>query len=129
MKIFFPGNKKVYADVNGFTVMTDQGLRSGGEGEHPEPFTLFLSSLGTCAGIFVKSFCDQRNIPADNIYLTQDQQFDPVRHMIGRIEIKIHIPQDFPEKYEAALINTASLCSVKRHLKDDIDIAVTTVRS
>ena len=129
MKIFFPGNKKVYAEVNGFTVMTDQGVRSGGEGEYPEPFTLFLASLGTCAGIFVKSFCDQRGIPADNIHLSQDQQFDPVKHMIGRIDIKIHIPQDFPEKYESALISTASLCSVKRHLKEEIEINVSTVRS
>lgn len=128
MEIYFDGNKRVFADVNGFTVKTDQGVRSGGGGEYPEPFTYFLASLGTCAGIFVKSFCDQRGIPADNIRLTQEQQYDPVRHMIGKIDIKIHIPSDFPEKYEQALINTASLCSVKRHLKDEIEINVTTLR-
>lgn len=128
MKIYFPGNKKVYADVNGFTVQTDQSPRGGGEGDHPEPFTLFLASLGTCAGIFVKSFCDQREIPAEDIYLTQEQRYDPMKKMIGYVEIKIHIPSEFPERYEQALINTASLCSVKRHLKDDMEVKVTTVR-
>lgn len=128
MKIYFPGNKKVFADINEFTVKTDQSPRGGGEGEFPEPFTLFLASLGTCAGIFVKSFCDQRDIPADDIYLTQDQKYDHMKKMIGEVDIQIHIPSSFPEKYEQALINTASLCSVKRHLRDDMNIKVTTVR-
>lgn len=124
MEIYFAGNKKVFADVNGFTVKTDQAVRSGGEGEFPEPFTLFLSSLGTCAGIYVKSFCDQRGIPSENIRLTQEQVFDPIKKIIGRIDIKIHVPDDFPEKYESAVINTAGLCAVKRHLRDEIEVNV-----
>jgi len=128
MEIYFNGNKKVFADINGFTVKTDQAVRSGGDGEYPEPFTLFLSALGTCAGIYVKSFCDQRNIPTEKIRLTQDQHYDPIKKIIGTFDIKIHIPEDFPEKYELALINTASLCAVKRHLREDIDVKVVTVR-
>jgi ribosomal protein S12 methylthiotransferase accessory factor len=129
MEIYFKGNKKVFADVNGFTIKTDQAKRSGGDGEYPEPFTLFLSALGTCAGIYVKSFCDQRGIPTENISLTQDQQYDPIKKIIGTIDIKIFIPEDFPEKYESALVHTASLCAVKRHLREDIDVKVVTVRS
>lgn len=128
MDIYFGGNKKVFADVNGFTVKTDQSERSGGDGEYPEPFTLFLASLGTCAGIFVKFFCDQRGLPTDKIKLTQDQEYDPAKKMIGKININIHIPEDFPEKYEQPLIQTAGLCSVKRHVREDIDISVKTVR-
>jgi len=129
MKIYFAGKKKVYADVNGYTVQTDQGIMAGGDADFPEPFTLFLASLGTCAGIFVKGFCDQRQIPADKIYLTQEQKFDHARKIIGKIDITIHIPADFPEKYEPALIQTASLCTVKRHLREDIEINVTTTRN
>ncbi len=120
MDIYFGGNKKVFADVNGYTVKTDQGVRSGGDGEYPEPFTMFLASLGTCAGIYVKVFCDQRSIPTDEIRLTQEVRFDPIKRMIGIIDLDIHVPQDFPEKYEQAMIQTASLCAVKRHMKDDI---------
>ncbi len=86
MEIYFEGNKKVFANVNGHTVKTDQAIPSGGEGEYPEPFTLFLASLGTCAGIYVKSFCDQRGIPAENIRLTQAQNFNPVKK-ISKISI------------------------------------------
>jgi ribosomal protein S12 methylthiotransferase accessory factor len=128
MEIYFAGNKKVYASVNGFTVMTDQALRSGGDGGHPEPFTLFLASLGTCAGIYAKSFCDQRGIPTENIHLITEERFDPEKKIIGNIEIHIHVPSDFPEKYEGALIHTASLCAVKRHLREDVEVMVKVVR-
>ena len=49
MEVYFKGKKQVFAEVNGFTIKTDQAIASGGEGEYPEPFTLFLASLGTCA--------------------------------------------------------------------------------
>lgn len=128
MEIYFNGNKQVFADFNGFTVKTDQAVRSGGDGAYPEPFALFLASLGTCAGIYVKSFCDQRGIPAENIRLNQEVRFDPVRHLIGEIDLTIHVPGDFPQKYEQAMIQTASLCAVKRHLKEDIRFNVTVKR-
>lgn len=128
MKIYFEGKKQVFADVNGFTVKTDQSIRGGGEGQYPEPFTLFLSSLGTCAGIFVKGFCDSRGIDSQKIYLTQEQFYDSIKKMINRIEMKIHVPADFPEKYEKAAIQSASLCAVKRHLKEEIEINIEVVR-
>jgi len=128
MEIYFNGNKQVFADFNGFTVKTDQAIRAGGEGAYPEPFALFLASLGTCAGIYVKSFCDQRNIPADQIRLTMDSRFDPVRKIIGEADIKIFVPADFPEKYDQAVIQSAALCTVKRHLREDIKFNIEVVR-
>jgi len=128
MKIYFKGNKKVFAEIGDFTVKTDQSVKAGGDGEFPEPFTLFLASLGTCAGIYVKSFCDQRGISSENIHLTQSQNFNPVKKMIDKIEIKIHVTEGFPEKYESAVISAASLCAVKKHLKDDIDVRVEVIR-
>jgi ribosomal protein S12 methylthiotransferase accessory factor len=129
MKIYFAGNKQIFADVNGYTVQTDQAQRAGGDGLFPEPFTLFLAALGTCAGIYAKSFCDQRGISTEDMYLTQDQEFDPVRKIIGRFILKIHVNKDFPEKYDQALISTVSLCAVKRHIREDIDVEVNVVRS
>jgi len=128
MEIYFNGNKQVFADFNGFTVKTDQAARGGGDGAYPEPFALFLASLGTCAGIYVKSFCDQRGIPTDKIRLHQEPKFDPVRHIIVEIDLTIYVPEDFPEKYDQAVIQTASLCAVKRHLREDVKFNVVVSR-
>jgi putative redox protein len=129
MNIYFQGKKQVFADINGFTVKTDQGIRGGGDGEYPEPFTLFLASLGTCAGIYVKGFCDQRGIPTDGITLNQEQVYDPARGIIGKVNLSIHVPSDFPDKYDGALAQVAGLCAVKKHLSSDIEMNVVVVRN
>jgi putative redox protein len=129
IEAYFAGPKKVNAKLDGFIVETDQAVRAGGDGSAPTPFALFLSSLATCAGIYIKGFCDQRSIPTDNIRLTLDYIVDPVTKNISKFIYKIYVPADFPEKYDPALIQSASLCAVKRHLNPSIENEITVLRS
>ena len=126
--VFFDGGRKVNARINGFIVKTDQGVAAGGEGSAPEPFTLFLASIATCAGVYVHSFCAQRNIPTDEVSLTMDYVYDPVIKMVTRIMIDIFVPVDFPEKYDATVAQVASLCAVKKHLSDKIQSEIKIIR-
>lgn len=116
MEIIFPGGKKVDALYKGFRIQTDQSKRSGGTGSAPAPFDLFLSSIGTCAGIYVLSFCQERNIPADKIKLILRTERNRDSWMITKIEIEIQVPPDFPTKYKEAVIKAAELCTVTKHL-------------
>ena len=127
MEIFFDGGKKVNARYNGNVIKTDQPVEGGGEGSAAAPFDLFLASIGTCAGIYVKGFCDQRGIPADGIRILQTMEYNHETRLIGKINLEIKLPTDFPEKYKDAIINVANLCAVKKHLKNppDIDVAAT----
>ncbi|MEI8203310.1 MAG: OsmC family protein [Bacteroidota bacterium] len=120
IKILFDGNKKVNAYVNDFEVKTDQPVPSGGDGSAPDPFTVFLTSLGACAGIFVKTFCDQRDIPTEHIHLEQEVEFDHLKKLLKEVVITIFVPKDFPEKYDEAVIHAANTCLVKRHLRDEV---------
>ncbi len=126
MRIHFPGNKKVSADFDGFSVATDQPVSGGGEASAPAPFDLFLASIGTCAGIFVLGFCQKRNIPTEGIDLIQKMEWDPVKHLVSKIKLEIRVPESFPEKYRESLISAASLCTVKRHLHEPPQFEVTT---
>jgi putative redox protein len=124
----FGGGRKVNALVKGFTVMTDQAVKAGGEGSAPDPFTLFLSSLATCAGVYVQSFCLQRELPTEGITLDMDWDWDPVQKIVTTFRTNINVPKEFPEKYDNALISAASLCAVKRHLKENIKSEIRVVR-
>lgn len=126
MEIFYEGNKKVNASFNGYTIKTDQPENSGGNGSAPSPFDLFLSSIGTCAGFYVKSFCDQRNIPADKIRIIQTTDLNSDTHMVNNINIDIQLPPEFPEKYRGAVIASANLCTVKKHLMNPPKLEITT---
>jgi ribosomal protein S12 methylthiotransferase accessory factor len=124
MEIFFPGGKRVDAAVHGFTVKTDQPPSGGGEGSAPAPFTLFWASIGTCAGIYVLGFCQQRGLPTDNIRIRQSVEFDPSTRMAQRVKLDIDLPPDFPERYTAAVIRSAELCAVKKHLESPPEFSI-----
>jgi len=127
MIVSFGGGKKVNADFNGFTILTDQAEYAGGEGAAPEPFSLFLASIGTCAGIFVLSFCQSRGIPTEGIRLVQSHFAKESGRGIGKIEIAIELPLDFPEKYKDAVISAANLCAVKKHIMEPPEFIVKAV--
>jgi hypothetical protein len=57
-----------------------------------------------------------------------DTAYDPVQKMIVKFIMLIHVPVGFPEQYDAAVIKTAGLCAVKRHLNPAIANDITIVR-
>ena len=114
IRIYFPGGKRVDADFGAFVVPTDQRPKSGGEGTAPEPYDLFLASIGTCAGYYVLAFCRSRKIPLEGVYLVQRQEFSEPGHVLSRVFLEIHVPAGFPEKYYKALENAAAICGVKK---------------
>ncbi len=128
MTITFEGGKKVNAEYKGMTIKSDQPVKAGGEASAPEPFSLFLASIGTCAGFYIKAFCDNRGIPADGIKLVQSMKYHKDKKLIEKISIEVQLPEGFPEKYRDAVIKAADVCTVKRHLVDPPGIEVTTTR-
>jgi ribosomal protein S12 methylthiotransferase accessory factor len=113
MRIDFPGGSRVDAHFDKFTVPTDQLPTASA----PTPFELFLSSLGTCAGIYVLGFCQKRGLCTDGIEIIQRTHANSVTGMVEQIDIEIIVPPTFPEKYHDSLIRAAELCKVKKHLE------------
>ena len=97
-----------------------------GDESAPEPFSLFLASIGTCAGIYVKYFCEKRGIDASKIKIIQRHNFNPETRLIDRIELEAILPDDFPDKYRSAVVNAMDLCAVKRHLNNPPEIKTIT---
>jgi ribosomal protein S12 methylthiotransferase accessory factor len=126
MLIDFPGGARVDAHFGPYTVMTDQPPVAGGEGSAPSPFNYFLASLGTCAGIYVLGFCQQRGLPTDGLRIIQRMHNDRATGMVGKIELEIQVPPTFPEKYLPSLIRSAELCAVKKHIENPPQFEITT---
>jgi len=106
----------VDAEYDGFTIRTDQSPKGGGEGSAPQPFDLFLASIATCAGIYVKGYCDSRGISTQNLGLEMRIERDHEQHRIGRLVLEVRLPEGFPEKHREAVIRAADLCAVKKHI-------------
>lgn len=120
--ITFGEGMQVNAQFNNFTVNTDQAKKAGGKETFPDPFSYFLSSLGTCAGYFILRFCQSRNISTEGIKLHQSNDWNAGR--VENIRIEIELPPSFPEKYATALIRATNECTVKKTLMNPPQIEV-----
>ncbi|MFN3555459.1 MAG: OsmC family protein [Bacteroidales bacterium] len=128
MEILLGEKQKVIALYKGFEIVTDQPEKAGGDNSAPSPFDFFLISIGACAGWYVKSFCQQRNLSEEGIKVLLSTHRDPDRKMIDRIEIEIRLPQDFPDKYREAVIKAAEACTVKKHIAQAPEFSIVTTK-
>jgi putative redox protein len=122
MIIDFPGGARVDAHFGPFTVATDQPPVASA----PSPFEVFLSSIGTCAGIYILGFCRQRNLPTEGIRIVERISHSRINGMLEKVDLEIQIPLDFPEKYRDSLIRSAELCAVKKTLDNPPRFDITT---
>lgn len=110
--IDFPGGKRVDAHYGNIDIQTDQ------DGSLPSPFELFLTSLGTCAGIYVLGFCQNRSLPTEGIRIVERIHRDPLTRHMDQIDLEIQVPESFPAQYHEALVKTANLCAVKKAIEN-----------
>lgn len=117
MIIDFPGGLQVDAHFGPYTVSTDQPGPYG-RGAAPTPFATFLASIGTCAGIYVLSFCQQRGLSTEGIRIVQSLESSPFTGLVNKVRLDIQLPPSFPEKYKSAVIRAADQCAVKKHFEN-----------
>jgi putative redox protein len=126
MEVFFPGNQRVYAEFKGFTIETDQPESDGGDNSAASPFDLFLVSIATCAGYYAVAFMKERGISAEGAHMHVDIERDPKTHLVRKMSLDLQLPPGFPEKYRAAMIRSMDHCTVKRHLLEPPEVAIST---
>uniref|UniRef100_A0A831TZ38 Osmotically inducible protein OsmC n=1 Tax=Geobacter metallireducens TaxID=28232 RepID=A0A831TZ38_GEOME len=128
MRITFPGGNRVDAELNGRIIPTDQPVEAGGEGRAPTPYDYFLASIGTCAGIYVLSFCRQRGIATEGLSMIQRMEFETDesgKRRLARVAMEISLPPGFPEQYRSAIVRAAELCSVKKAIMNPPEFTIT----
>ena len=123
-QIQFSGGQKVDVSFDKFIVKTDQPVTSGGTETAPDPFSLFLSSIAACTGIYVLRFCQKRKISTDSMNISMDADWNNEKKLVENITISIKTGNDFPRKYRDALVKVAKLCTVKRQLEDPPNITI-----
>ncbi len=116
VKVSFPGNLKVQADLGDFSISTDQPKQSGGDDTAPSPFALFVTSLATCAGYFALKFCRTRKIDTEGLAVNLNYEWDEEQKRYPEMEILLTLPEGFPEKYRNAIKKAVDQCVVKQHI-------------
>ncbi|EKT4523368.1 OsmC domain/YcaO domain-containing protein [Pseudomonas putida] len=114
IKVNFLDNLRLEAKFDDFTVVADQPIRYKGDGSAPGPFDYFLASSALCAAYFVKVYCNTRNIPTDNIRLSQNNIVDPENRYNQIFKIQVELPADISEKDRQGILRSIDRCTVKK---------------
>jgi ribosomal protein S12 methylthiotransferase accessory factor len=114
IKVNFLDNLRLEARFDDFTVIADQPIRYKGDGSAPGPFDYFLASSALCAAYFVKLYCETRNIPTDNIRLSQNNIVDPENRYNQIFKIQVELPADISDKDRQGILRSIDRCTVKK---------------
>lgn len=120
------GGKRVATTIGDHTIVTDQPTKYGGDNSAPAPYDLFLASIATCAGFFVKSYCDSKGIDASGIDLVFRPKVDEKTKQVTGFVTIIRVPKSVPEKVHGALQRAAQQCAVKKTIKIGPEFVVET---
>lgn len=125
INVRFLENLRLEASFDDFTVIADQPIRYKGDGTAPGPFDYFLASSALCAAYFVKVYCVARNIPTDDIRVTQNNVVDPENRYNQNINIEIEVPDSISEHDCEGMIKAMDRCTVKRVIQNNPGFTIT----
>nr|WP_297529963.1 OsmC domain/YcaO domain-containing protein [uncultured Roseateles sp.] len=114
IKVNFLDKLRLEAKFDDFTVIADQPIRYKGDGSAPGPFDYFLASSALCAAYFVKLYCVTRDIPTENIRLSQNNIVDPENRYQQIFKIQVELPADISEKDRLGILRSIDRCTVKK---------------
>jgi len=114
IKVNFLDNLRLEAKFDDFTVIADQPIRYKGDGSAPSPFDYFLASSALCAAYFVKVYCKSRDIPTDNIRISQNNIVDPEDRYNQVFQINVELPDSISDKDRQGILRSIERCTVKK---------------
>lgn len=114
INVNFLDNLRIEAKFDDFSVISDQPIRYKGDGSAPGPFDYFLASSALCAAYFVRVYCIARNIPTDNIRLSQNNIVDPENRYNQIFKIQVELPEDISDKDRQGIVRSIDRCTVKK---------------
>ena len=123
----FLDNLRLEAKFDDFTITTDQPVRYKGDGTAPSPFDYFLASSALCAAYFVKLYCLSRDIPTDDIRVSQNNIIDPENRYNQIFQIRIELPSGISERDRLGIIRSADRCTVKKVVQQNPEFEIDAV--
>ncbi|MDH2047009.1 OsmC domain/YcaO domain-containing protein [Acinetobacter johnsonii] len=129
IKVNYLDNLRQEAKFDDFTVIADQPIRYKGDGSAPGPFDYFLASSALCAAYFVKVYCLARDIPTDNIRLSQNNIVDPENRYKQIFKIQVELPSDISEKDRQGILRSIDRCTVKKVIQTGPEFIIEEVES
>jgi ribosomal protein S12 methylthiotransferase accessory factor len=111
-------NLRIEASFDDFKIIADQPIRYKGDGSAPGPYDYFLASSAMCAAYFVKVYCNARDIPTEDIRISQNNIVDPENRYNQTFDIRAELPASISDKDREGILKSIERCTVKRVIQN-----------
>ncbi|KPV98280.1 Ribosomal protein S12 methylthiotransferase accessory factor YcaO [Pseudoalteromonas sp. P1-9] len=129
IKVNYLDNLRLEALFDDFNVIADQPIRYKGDGSAPGPFDYFLASSALCAAYFVKVYCNARDIPTNDIRLSQNNIVDPENRYNQIFKIQVELPESISDKDREGILRSIDRCTVKKVIQTGPEFVVEAVEN
>ncbi|WP_293268250.1 OsmC domain/YcaO domain-containing protein [Neptunomonas sp.] len=129
IKVNFLDNLRLEAKFDDFTVTADQPIRYKGDGSAPSPFDYFLASSALCAAYFVRVYCLARDIPTDDIKISQNNIVDPENRYNQVFQIQVELPESISDRDRQGILRSIDRCTVKKVVQESPEFKIDAVDS
>ena len=125
--IKYVGNLRCAAQhgPSGNTLETDAPVDNNGLGESFSPTDLVATALGSCILTIMGILADRLKVDFTGATASVNKEMvaDPIRR-IGRLDVRIDVPQVVSTENQAKLERAAQTCPVHKSLHPDIDAPI-----
>lgn len=123
MVVTHEGGLKFATQIRGHRVMVDQPAHVGDD-EGPMPLELLGASLGSCVALYVKQFCEARDLPYEGMRVEVQQLGARNPGRVGTFDVRVILQDELPEQYAEVLERVARSCPAHNTLSMGSEVAV-----
>jgi uncharacterized OsmC-like protein len=105
-------------------IHVDQPAEAGGSDAAPTPVELFVASLASCVGVYVRRYLARHGLPAEGLSVAAEFDMADRPARVGQVHVSIDVPHGVPDERRDALLAVASHCTVHNTLEDPPDVRI-----
>jgi putative redox protein len=124
IRIKYEKGREFTAFARNHKITIDQPPDNGGEDRGPTPTELFISSLGSCIGVYVQGFCKRGGVPYEGMELkvSFEKAEDPYR--ISKIIVDVIMPEKVTEERKKAILKVAGHCLIHNTIANHPEVTI-----
>ncbi len=125
----YDSGKRFKATCDGYTVSTGKG-EGGDEGQDGmSPPQLLAASVGMCIGRYVIAYCQNHDIPHDDLAIEVDRDTEKAPSRTTKLHVKIRLGADLSEKDAHAMLKVADRCHITNSIRNNMSILCSLAKS
>jgi len=93
-----------------FSIAVGPAKRSGDDSMTPSE--LFISSLGMCIAVLLRSYCSRAELDCGVIKVTTTAQWNSEAKCLTKVKARVEVPGDWDDRRKRAFYKVAEACPV-----------------